>query len=330
VEGRLPERFRHIVGRQVLRRIDRTDDPVELIDRIDRPDYKDPRERPERVPDRYGTPLDRPDGTRTPLFNGEPVREQTKQGRLNDCGIIAVLGAVAGHRPEAIRDCVRETDDGNYEVRLHETRFSSAKMRYEPTGRSIVLMVTPELPVFDSAPDRPAFADSVTTKAAWAPVLEKAIAGLDRTWDDERRAMEKRLWEATGNSGDPPNGYVRLNQGSRPRDRAELLAQLTGLPAEGVEFPEHDSQGRTPDEQLLADFRRRLDDRKPILVGTRDRRADESFLPFRLIDGHAYEVTKVDERGMIHLRNPWNNTHPPLLTIGQFKAYFKPRYITLE
>ncbi|MEU6037197.1 MULTISPECIES: C2 family cysteine protease [Actinomadura] len=330
VEGSLSDRFNRVFGRKILGRSEHADDPRELTDTIDRPAFQDPREKPEKVPDRYGTPLERPDGTRTPLFDGEPVREQAKQGRLNDCGIIAALGAVAGHRPEAIRDCVRETDDGNYEVRLHETRFSPSKRRYEPTGRSIVLTVTPELPVFDAKPHMPAFADSVETKAAWAPVLEKAIAGSDRTWHDERRAMENRLWEAKGKTGEPPTGYVRLNQGSKPRDRAELLTQLTGRPARSVEFPEYDSQGRTPDKQLLEDFRRRLADRKPVLVGTRDKRPDESFLPNNLADGHAYEVTKVDERGMIHLRNPWNAHHPRPMGIRDFKAYFKPRYITLE
>ncbi|MGI5233541.1 hypothetical protein [Actinoallomurus sp. CA-142502] len=96
---------------------------------VDRPDFQDPREDPRLVPDRYDTPLERTDGTRTPLSRGEPTREQTKQGDLGDCGIIATLGAVAGHRPEAIRDCVRETDDGNYEVRLHEARYSMSRMR---------------------------------------------------------------------------------------------------------------------------------------------------------------------------------------------------------
>ncbi|GLY78693.1 hypothetical protein [Actinoallomurus iriomotensis] len=108
---------------------ERVDDGEEPAEVVDRPDFQDPREDPRLVPDRYDTPLERTDGTRTPLFRGEPTREQTKQGDLGDCGIIATLGAVAGHRPEAIRDCVRETDDGNYEVRLHEARYSMSRMR---------------------------------------------------------------------------------------------------------------------------------------------------------------------------------------------------------
>lgn len=245
------------------------------------------------------------------MFNGEPVREQTRQGALGDRGIIATLGAVAGHRPETIRDCVRQTDDGNYEVRLHEAKFSASRMRYEPTGRPITLTVTPDLPVFDKAPDQPAFADSTTTKAAWAPVLEKAIAGIDQTWDHERSQKSARIWNARGNPGDAPTGYVRLNQGSNPRDRAELLTQLTGRPAKTLEFPTgHDNKGRSADKQLVDEFRQQLADRKPVLVGTRSSQANEPALPKRLAASHAYEVTDVDDQHRIHLRNPWNRRHP--------------------
>lgn len=158
VETGLLERLK-----QVAEKLDRDDSPREICDIVDRPDFQDPRESLDAVPDRYGRPLDRPDGTRTPLFNGEPTREQAQQGRLKDCGIISTLGAVAGHHPEAIRNCVSETDDGNYEVRLNEAKFSISRLRYEPTGRTITLTVTPELPVFDNEPGKPAFADSNAT-----------------------------------------------------------------------------------------------------------------------------------------------------------------------
>jgi hypothetical protein len=242
------------------------DRPQELSDSVDRPDFQDPNVAEEKRPDRYGTPLERPDGTRIPLFEGEPTREQTKQGRLDDCGVIATLGAVAGHHPEAIRDCVRETDDGNYEVRLHEAKYSQSRMRYEPTGERITLTVTPDLPVYDASPNRPAFADSTSTGTAWAPVVEKAIAGVDQTWDRERREKWAERWSIQSGAGDPPEGYVRLNQGSFPIDRAELLTQLTGRPAKTWEIPtEWDNQGRSPDKQLLGEFRSRLSDDKPIL-----------------------------------------------------------------
>jgi hypothetical protein len=317
--------------KQAVARTDRTDRPDELTGIIDRPDFQDPQADSRYVPDRYGTPLERADGTRTPLFDGEPTREQTQQGALGDCGIIAALGAVAGHRPEAIRDCVREADDGNYEVRLHEAKYSAAHMRYEPTGRPITFAVTPDLPVFDSDPDKPAFADSTRTNAAWAPVLEKAIAGKDQTWDDERHQKWNRLWNARGNAGDGPKGYVRLNQGSTPGERAEVLTQLTGRPAKTLEFPSgYDNHGRSSDKRLLDELRGQLADRNPVLVGTRSLGRNDPPLVKDLRPSHAYEVTKVDDQGRLHLRNPWNRRHPQPLTIGEFKASVRPRYTTLE
>lgn len=317
--------------KQVGARLDRGDEPRELSGTVDRPDFQDPSEHPSLVPDRYGTPLRSADGSRVPLFDGEPAREQTQQGRLGDCGIIATLGAVAGHRPGAIRDCVSETEDGDYEVRLHEAEYSTSQMRYEPTGRTITLTVSPELPVYDADPARPAFADSSDTGAAWAPILEKAVAGSDQTWSDERRDRWSDRWEVQGGEGEAPKGYVRLNQGSNAGERAELLTQLTGRPARTLEFPSgSDRNGRSVDQQLAEEFRARLSDNKPILVGTRPKRADEASLAKDLQECHAYEVTEIDDKGLINLRNPWNDLHPQPLTVQEFKDNVRPRYTTME
>ncbi|MCO6011027.1 C2 family cysteine protease [Actinoallomurus purpureus] len=318
--------------RKAVTRLDRRAEQAETPHIVERPDapttvVQDKKE----TAVRYGTPLDRPDGTRTPLFNGEPTREQTKQGRLNDCGIISTLGAVAGCDPKAIKECVRETDDGNYEVRLHDTEYSKTRMRYQPTGRRTTLLVTPDLPVLAAAPRKPAFADSQETGTAWAPVLEKAIAGLDQTWDRERREKWAERCAAQGKSGDPPGGYLRLDQGSFPIDRAELLTQLTGRPAKNHDFPSgYDINARGPDKQLLADLRQQLADGKPVLVGTRTAGENEPPLAKDLKDAHAYEMVSIDDQDRVHLRNPWNEFHPEPLTIGEFMANIRPRYTTLE
>ncbi|MGI5203886.1 C2 family cysteine protease [Spirillospora sp. CA-108201] len=316
--------------RKLAAKLDRSDGPRELGGLVDRPDFQDPEVKPEYVPDRYGTPLDRDDGTRTPLFNGMPKREQAQQGELGDCGIIATLGAVAAHQPETLRTCVSETEDGNYQVRLHEAEYSVSRRRYEPTGASITLTLTPDLPVNDEAPDKPAFAP-VLANAAWAPVLEKAIAGTDQTWSVKRQARVNEIWNARGNPGDAPTGYVRLNQGSGPGERAELLTQLTGLPAKSVQFPSgYDNQGRSADRQLHDEIFRQLSHGKPVLVGTRDKREGESRLSKGLRANHAYEVTKIDDQGRFHLRNPWGRKHPEPMTIQEFKREARSRYTTLE
>ncbi|MBT2480482.1 hypothetical protein [Streptomyces sp. ISL-94] len=326
VEGGVLDKLKQLAGR----RRQETDGPERLTGTVDHPAFQDPTRSPNEVPDRYGTPLDRADGTRTPLFDGDPSREQTEQGALEDCGIIATLGAVAGHRPEAIRECVREAEDGNYAVKLHEAKFNHSRDRYEPTGREINLTVTPDLPVFDDRPGEPAFADSVATGAAWAPVLEKAIAGSDQAWDRERRDRWAERQKMRG-APEVPEGYVRLNQGSGPKDRAELLTQLTGQPAATWDFPkQYDHDGHSPDKQLMGDIRQRLAEGKPVLVGTHSEREVGGPLSNDLHPAHAYEVTEVDDQGEIHLRNPWNALDPKPLTLKQFNKYIRPRYTTLE
>ncbi|MEU8309392.1 C2 family cysteine protease [Actinomadura sp. NPDC048955] len=325
LERGIPDQLRRLAAK-----LNRSDGPRELEGLVDRPDFQDPEQDPRYTPDRYGTPLDRDDGTRTPLFKGTPKREQAEQGGLGDCGIVATLGAVAGHRPEAIRACVSETGDGNYQVRLHEAKYSAARQRYEPTGASITLTLTPDLPVLDAAPGMPAFAP-IMENTAWAPVLEKAVAGWDQTWSAERWGKVKRLREAQGNSGESPKGYVRLNRGSSPGERAELLTQLTGLPAKTVQFPSgYDKRGRSADRQLRDEIAQQLSDGKPVLVGTRDKRKGESKLPKGLRANHAYEVTKIDDQGKFHLRNPWGEKHPEAMTVQEFKREARPRYTTLE
>ncbi|MGW6568611.1 C2 family cysteine protease [Streptomyces sp. NPDC054975] len=296
------------------------DQPADTFATVDQPDFNDMALPEEGITlARYGTPLDGPDGRRIPLFDGPPSRDQTKQGALNDCGIVSTMGAVAGHRPSAISECVKEGENGNYEVTLHQTKstFDGDWRHYSPTGAVTVLTVTPELPVSALSPDRPLYAKSGDGNVAWPSVLEKAIAGVDQTWDEGRSK--------------PNEGYVRLDQGSFPNHRAELLTQLTGRSAYTEDFPTgYDFQGRSPDRQLLEAFRAKLSDGCPVLVGTVGLESEDAKLPKKLIPGHAYEVTEVDDRGLIHLRNPHNLRHPEPLTVTEFREFIKNRYTTLE
>ncbi|MFF3724817.1 hypothetical protein ACFYYM_20890 [Streptomyces erythrochromogenes] len=288
---------------------------------------RDPRDGP--VPGRYGTPLDRADGTRPSAFDGEPERGQIQQGQLGNCGVIAVLGSVASHRPEAIREGLEETADGNYKISLHEARPKAGGDGSEPTGRRIELTVTPDLPVFDDTPGKPAFADSGNTGAAWGPVYEKAIAGSDGTWVPEREDAWAR---SIGRDDESSRGYARLGLGSVAGEQAELLTQLTGQPSLLVDHPRSDdAAGRSPDEQLESDIRERLAAGKPVIVGTHlQEDLGGAPLPKDLVEGHAYEVIAVDDQGRFHLHNPWNELHPEPLTPHEFRTFTDPPYITLE
>jgi hypothetical protein len=297
---------------------------------IDRPDFRDPLD--DRSPDRYGTPLTRSDGTRIPCLNGQPRREQTRQGWAGDCGIIATLGAVAAHMPEEITRRVRPREDGSYQVTLSEAHGSDGMT--EPTGQPIELTVTPELPVYDENPGTPACAKT-EEGTAWCAIMEKAFAGVDQTWTTQRRVAWMDDWAGMcaqdqadnseeQRSGPAPTGYVRLHQGTTPWERAEALTQLTGQPAVVREFP----AGR--DEWTINRIiRAQLADDKPVLVSSRRKAHQRDVLPHDLKDGHVYEVTGV-EKGRIILRNPWNEDHPQPMETDEFARNMGRYYSTLK
>lgn len=290
---------------------------------IDRPSFQD-RFDDREPPDRYGTPLERPDGTRVPCLNGRPQRGQAEQGWLGDCGVVATLGAVAAHRPGDISGRVAEQPDGTYKVRLNEAEWT--RDGAAPTGQMIDLTVTPDLPVFDARPELSAFASAEHT--TWAPVLEKAIAGLDQAWTPQRRADWADLWHrlCENDAGDEkvknprtgyaPEGYARLNQGSTAWDRAELLTQLTGRQSAVRSYP--DDPG-----QLRAVFDRQVREGKPVLVASRLKKQDREEMPYDLEPGHAYEVVAVAD-GKVQLRNPWNRRTPRRLLSGSSQQICSP------
>ncbi|MGW1670286.1 hypothetical protein [Streptomyces sp. NPDC002324] len=268
----------------------------------------------------YGDPINESPVGKVPLFDGPPARDQIAQGRLGDCGVIASIGAVAGHRPEAIENAVRENPDGTYTVTLHDAA-PGADGVFRATERRIELLVKPDLPIVESNPNAPAFA--ALRGSAWGAVLEKSMAGVDQAWEANRRENWEAAWQTNPKAGPPdsptPAGYERLNQGSSQWDQAEILTQLTGEDSAVYPFPKGESAGAALESHL----RQQLADNKPILAGTRplDEDAGEKALPHNLIAGHAYEVVGAQD-GLVHLRNPWNMAHPEPMKAEEFMENF--------
>ncbi|MEH0428515.1 hypothetical protein QBB34_19695 [Streptomyces stelliscabiei] len=266
----------------------------------------------------YGDPINEAPEGKVPLFDGPPTREQTAQGSLNDCGVIASLGAIAGHRPEAIENAVQENPDGTYTVTLYATE-RGADGTCRATDQRIELVVEPELPVVEDDPSTPVFAQM--EGAAWAAVLEKAMAAVDQTWDDERTNDWDAEWKADTDvpDGPTPVGYERLNQGTSVWEQTEILAQLTGRDSVIRGFP----QGEGAGPALEGYLQQQLADSKPILASTRllDEAADEEELPYELVPNHVYEVVGAQD-GMVHLRNPWGVNDPEEMSTEEFIRNF--------
>ncbi|GAA0281731.1 hypothetical protein GCM10010302_19400 [Streptomyces polychromogenes] len=309
----------------------------ETSTKVERPDIEHMYD-PEATAVEYGDPIKE---LGVPLFEGDPAREQVTQGRLGDCGIIATIGASASARPDVIKDAVKENPDGTYSVTVHQVEFDGDG--YVP-GAPLEMTVTPDLPVVEGAPDYAAYA--AVEQVAWPAVLEKAAAGIDGTWSEERRDQWAGDWVTQKDQmldanealapealeGPVPTGYGRLNQGSTAYEQAELLAQLTGEASHVVTFP----QGEGAEVELEQRIKEKLSAGNPVIVGTRglDAANGEEYLPKDLVDDHAYEVVSCDD-GTVMLHNPWNSTQPEPLTVPEFMEYcqskdYPGQYVTLR
>jgi hypothetical protein len=207
--------------------------------------------------------------------------------------------------PDAIKSAIKQVGDGDYEITLHEvTEASPVDPVARPTGDVTTYRVNDELPVRTDKPTRPP-AGVQAESCGWPALMEKAIAAEDQAWDTAKKADWDHAWTTwhksavdrdRSNAGlgpspdSAPTGYNRIDIGSTAYQRADLLAQLTGAG-------------------------------KPVLVGARGRRSADHF-PNKIVPGHAYEVTKVEDN-KIHMRNPWGIRHPDPMDAKTFWEYYR-------
>lgn len=312
------------------------DKPDETALRIDRPWADDPYADAWPPSDYRSDALDDADGNRMPLFDGKPKREDTEQGRIGDCGVIASIGALAGTKPDKIADAITPNPDGTYSVRLYRASSAYHDGMTSTPGQPYTFTVTPDLPVRkDKDGDLTKnLTGAVADSAAWPAIMEKAIAGSDQAWTPEQKQAYEARWELQkaarneqrAEDGEPPlpdgpvpTGYVRLNQGTTAWDRAEILTSITGRQSEVRPIPDGD------DELVKNLFADKIAYDKPVLVGSRryDDAAGEREFPHTLEASHVYEVTGINRDNRIELRNPWNDTHPDPLTFDEFREYFR-------
>ncbi|GIJ29647.1 hypothetical protein Vqi01_48090 [Micromonospora qiuiae] len=284
-----------------------------VADRVTLPDSK-----PGRAVE-YGQAVDSRTGQPAPLFDGPPRREQVRQGMLGDCGMLASIAAVAGHRPAALAQLFQRNPDGTVDVLLHESTLLGDAMK--PTGRRLRITVRPDVPLRSGTNGATAYADQSQNGSAWASLLEKALAAVDRTWTARQHEQWQTDWRSWHSKDHPhqaaPAGYARLNVGSTPRMQAQLLTQLTGAPSRSSVFDSRPGQEARVAQRLAA----LLAAGSPVITGTKPEQAYPQAirqqLPFGLVPGHAYEVVAVSN-GQVSLRNPWNRSHPAPMPVRDF------------
>jgi len=303
--------------------------PTEIHVYADHPTLPEPD--PGEVAPEYGRPVDPNSGAAAPLWNGLPRREQVAQGALGDCGMLASIGAVAGHSPQTIGNLFRPNPDGTVDVLLHESSLPGD--RTTPTGRRLRITVTPDVPVHAIMPGQAAYADQAQVGAAWASMLEKALAAVDRTWTESRQVAWQQQWQSWQGWSDPnqaaPRGYARMNPGSTSDLWAEVLTQLTGESARADRFPTHPGSEPTVEATLAQLLARRI----PVIVSTmppdRYQHLPNGTPPYGLHAGHAYEVVAARD-GYIWLRNPWNHGHPQPIPVRAFLDLMSRDYAHLD
>lgn len=248
-----------------------------------------------------------------------PLRENAAQGDLGDPAVIAAMGAVAGHRPEALAALIQNGPEDTLIIKLHEVRHPWPRQtRCEPTGHRMLVHVTQELPVDRSA--TAVYADVTHTGVTWAAYVEKALASVDQAWSEARWDDWTRWWIENAADTAPPAGYARLDHAARLADAAETLTLLTGRPAELRTLPDEPSQLAPEVNRLLAGSRPVLVATRPVPRGTR--------LPHRLVESQVYEIFRA-RMGLFDLRNPWGFHHPKPLATQDLTQWFLNTYVTL-
>ncbi|SCL21525.1 Calpain family cysteine protease [Micromonospora nigra] len=274
----------------------------------------------------YGQPLDADTGQPPPLFDGPPKPGDVQQGMLGDCGMIAVIRAVAGQLPDTVSGMFQPNPDGTVDVLLHETTLPGRTVT--PTGRQLRVTVHPDVPLHPNSGGRSAYADQSTVGVAWASLLEKAVAALDRTWSPQRHDQWQRQWSQrpdTPAGQAAPMGYARLNAGSSRLVQAELLSQLTGLPTAVSDIDP--TPGR--EAAVAAHLAELLAAGSPVITGTRPASGYAGKPGYGLVPGHAYVVESVRD-GEVQLRNPWNSNHPAPMPVADFVALTNSTYAHVE
>jgi hypothetical protein len=102
-----------------------------------------------------------------------------RQGAIGDCFLAAALAAVAGSRPDAIKNAIKDNADGTYTVRFYELDWAGNKTVHAET-------VDADLPHNGETPAYARSTEVVEGKQwmeLWPSILEKAYANWKGSYD---------------------------------------------------------------------------------------------------------------------------------------------------
>ena len=230
-----------------------------------------------------------------PLWSGEPKKIQVSQRGLGACGMFDGLREATdlaarvksgkvdlGSPVWTPRDAVHQEADGTIAVRYPEVKLFRDGLVL-PTGRIVEIRMRPEEPVLRAGGKKYLTFRGYQGKdtAGWPGYALEYIARIDEHWDPERIAMHAELRSAIADL----RGFARINKGSTRFEQAENLAMLTGQPAHTIAAP----TAREAAEMWAG----KLDEGKPVLVGSRTGVDPDLLKKYNLIGGHAHALKAV-------------------------------------
>ncbi len=211
------------------------------------------------------------------VFGPDGVKAgDVQQGYIGDCYMASAMSAVAGSKPDAVQQAIKDNKDGTFTVRFFELDYSGRKTAHSET-------VDADLPHYG---DMPAYAKS-TEKVdgkqymeLWPSILEKAYA----QW--------KGSYDAMGNGG----------------IAGDVMTALTGERSSQVT-----TAGAGENDALWTKMKAASDQKKPMTAGTGGEEDPRYKDPKAGVYGwHAYTVMGVEEakegdktKRYVVCRNPW-------------------------
>lgn len=205
-----------------------------------------------------------------------------QQGAIGDCYLAAALAAVAGSKPDAIKNAIKDNGDGTYTVRFFEVGWDGKKTSHAESVDADL----PQAPDAATGGEKPAYAKStevVDSKAfmeLWPSIVEKAYA----SW--------KGSYEAIGNGG---------NSG-------DVMTALTGEPCRSAA-----TAGAGENDPLWSKMLKASQEKRPMTASSGGEEDERYKDPKAGVYGHhAYTVMGVEEKKegakaerKVTLRNPW-------------------------
>ncbi|MFC1611253.1 C2 family cysteine protease [Myxococcota bacterium] len=220
-----------------------------------------------------GKPLYKPVRYTGPVFVDGPSANDVQQGAIGDCYFPGAMASVAYHRPDAIKNMIKDNGDGTYTVRFFKGSTS---------GQNRAVRIDVDGDLYSRSSGGPIYGTSFGSTAVdelelWFPLVEKAYA----KW--------KGSYESIGNGG------------MSSRVMSEVLGVTTRVTYLSWGNPDNVFE-QIKDAQAK---------KRPMTASTHH--DNKRYTNKRIYGDHVYSVLGVEEENgvrYVQLRNPWGESEP--------------------